>query len=316
MALGTPPGRVYPGPQARDPIPNEVRNLKKFLLGALFCAAIQLADAQAPTRLTITFLDVGQGDAALIQTPNRKAVLIDAGTAASRVAERLRALGVDTIDLAIASHNHADHIGGMPVVLSTIPVRNYMDNGMPATTRTYERIVLLLEEHGIPVLRASARRIDLGGGVTLRVLAGTPKARTQNDASIGVELRYGSFRTLFTGDAESLQREFWATDSLVAVQVLKVSHHGSSNGTDAAMLRQLRPCAAVISVGAKNAFGHPSPRVMRLLEVSRARAYRTDKLGTVTIAADSSGAFTVASERPKSRAPVAYAASCDTPSVR
>jgi competence protein ComEC len=259
--------------------------------------------------LAITFLDVGQGDAALIRSPTGRNVLIDAGPSPTRVADWLRRAKVDTIHLAIASHNHADHIGGMPRVLATIPVRNYMENGMAATTRTYARIVTALEEQGIPVLRAEPRRIDLGGGASLRVLASSPKPRSQNDASIGLELTYGSFRALFTGDAEERQREFWSADTLLsAVQVLKISHHGSVNGTDARMLAPLRPCAAVISVGARNSFGHPSRRVLRLLDSTRVFTLRTDSRGEVTITADTTGAFRVATARPPRRS--SYSATC------
>jgi beta-lactamase superfamily II metal-dependent hydrolase len=217
---------------------------------------------------------------------------------------------VATIDLAIASHNHADHIGGMPAVLSSVHVRNYMDNGMPATTRTYARIVTLLEENGTAVLKSTRRRIDLGDGVIVRILAGAPNARTQNDASIGVEVSYGSFRAFFTGDAESRQRAFWATDSLRTVSVLKVSHHGSSNGTDAKILRSLHPCAAVVSVGVKNSFNHPSPAVMRLLQSTGVTTYRTDRVGQVTLIADSTGTFTVATGR-SAKSPARFDRTCN-----
>jgi competence protein ComEC len=273
-----------------------VRNLKKSFHLKLVAGAL-LAARAVSAQLTIQFLDVGQGDAALIRTAGNKTVLIDAGPAPRTVAQWLRRAHVDTIDLVIASHNHADHIGGMPAVLSTVHVRNYMDNGMPATTGTYARIVTMLEEKGTSVLKASPRRIDLGDGVTVRILGSMPKPRTQNDASIGVEVSYGKFVALFTGDAEGRQRAFWATDSLRPIDVLKVAHHGSINGTDAAFLRALHPCIAIVSVGAKNSFRHPSSTVMRLLQASGVMVYRTDRLGSVTILADSTGLAGVHAER-------------------
>jgi competence protein ComEC len=157
-------------------------------------------------------------------------------------------------------------------------------------------------------LRVEPRRIDLGGGASLRVLASSPRPRSQNDASIGLELSYGRFRALFTGDAEGKQRAFWASDSLERVQLLKVSHHGSANGTDARMLASLRPCAAVISVGAKNSFHHPSREVLRLLDSARVVTLRTDLAGQVTVTADSTGAFRVSAGRPLRRA--SYSSSC------
>jgi competence protein ComEC len=266
----------------------------KLWLVAVLCFATEAAGQS----LTITFLDVGQGDAALIRSPTGRNVLVDAGPNPTRLAEWLRRNRVDTIHLAIASHNHADHIGGMPKVLETVPVRNYMENGMVATTRTYARILTLLEEGRIPVLRAEPRRIDLGGGASLRVLSSVPKPRTQNDASIGLALTYGRFSVLFTGDAEERQRAFWARDSVGQVRVLKVSHHGSINGTDASWLSTLRPCAAVISVGAKNSFNHPARKVERLLDSARVATYRTDRVGEVVIRADSVGSFQLATGRP------------------
>jgi competence protein ComEC len=253
-------------------------------VAGLLWLAFACATAQAQG-LSITFLDVGQGDAALIRSPTGRTVL------------------------AIASHNHADHLGGMARVLETIPVRNYMENGIPATTGTYARLVMLLAQLGTPVLRAEPRRIDLGGGAVLRVLSGAPNARTQNDASIGLELVYGSFRALFTGDAEGRQRTFWASaDSLGAVQVLKVSHHGSVNGTDAIWLASLSPCAAVISVGARNSFGHPSPLVLDQLASAQVTAYRTDQAGEITVVADSLGAFAVQTSQPPTR--TSYRSTC------
>jgi len=268
--------------------------VKKYFL-LLWLLACATARAQ---ELSITFLDVGQGDAALIRSPAGKNVLVDAGPSPTRVADWLRRAKVDTVHLAIASHNHADHIGGMPRVLENIPVGSYMENGMPATTRTYAHIVTLLEERGITVLRADPRRIDLGGGAFIRILSSTPDPKSQNDASIGLELTYGSFHALFTGDAEQRQRLFWSRDSVGRVQVLKVSHHGSVNGTDRAWLEPLRPCVAIISVGAKNSFNHPSKAVERLLDSVRAKTFRTDRVGQVSLRADSNGTFTVSAGKP------------------
>jgi competence protein ComEC len=272
------------------------RTTFRTLILALACA---LSGAQAQG-LSIQFIDVGQGDAALIRA-NHRNILIDAGPSPTRVADWLRRARVDTLHLVIASHNHADHIGGMPRVLEAIPVRNYMENGTVATTRTYQRIVTLLEERRIPVLKATPRRIDLGGGAWLRILHSNPKPKSQNDASIGVELTYGSFRALFTGDAQEQQRSFWSRDSIAPIQLLKVSHHGSINGTDAAWLTPIHPCAAVISVGAKNSFNHPSPEVTKLLDSTKVVTWRTDRVGEITVKADSTGSFIVTAGNPTRR---------------
>src|SRR5829696_9440055 len=107
--------------------------------------------------LSIYFFDVGQGDAALVRSPEGKTVLIDAGPDEWTVAEHLKQLHIDTLDLVVASHNHADHIRGLPLILSTIPVQFYMDNGVPATTRIYQRVLEVVQERQIRYLEATPR---------------------------------------------------------------------------------------------------------------------------------------------------------------
>lgn len=252
-------------------------------LAALLCAATPLL-AQADSTLRIHFFDVGQGDAALIESPTGRRILIDAGPAGNRVIGRLKSLGVDTIDLVIASHNHADHVGSMASVLRTFVVRRYIDNAMVQTTRTYESIVNELERKHIEVLKPTARQIGIGGGATIRILPSPADATTQNNRSVGVMLDYLDFRALFTGDAEDHERAFWRDSAgLRAVDVLKVAHHGSINGTDSAFLKAVRPCIAIISVARKNSFGHPSPDVLRLLASSGVVVHRTDREGEITL---------------------------------
>jgi beta-lactamase superfamily II metal-dependent hydrolase len=234
----------------------------------------------------------------LVRTSNNKAVLIDAGPSGARIADRLRQLGIDTLDLVVASHNHADHVGGMARVLESIVVRNYLENGIPQTSRTYELIISMLERRSIPTLRSVARRIDVGGGVTIQILPGPPDATSQNDASVGILLSYGSFRALFAGDAETAERDYWTKrDSLPPVQVLKVSHHGSSNGTDRRFLEQLRPCVAIISVGAKNAYGHPAQTVIAALDSIGSDVFRTDRFGSIEVLASPSGRVVISGTR-------------------
>src|SRR5665213_4258644 len=113
--------------------------------------------------VTVRQLDVGQGDATLITTPEGKHVLIDAGPNANLVAGMLIRDKIDTLDLVVASHNHADHIGGMSAVFSRIVVRAYLDNDIPQTTSTYRRTLLSLErEPGLKYLKATARTITVG----------------------------------------------------------------------------------------------------------------------------------------------------------
>ncbi len=261
--------------------------------GALAQAQPARRGAPPAPGLTIRFFDVGQGDAALVVSPTGKKLLIDAGPAETFVADRLGTMGIDTIDLAVASHNHADHIGGFAAVLNRIVVRNYMENGVPATTATYNRVLSALEHRRVPVLRATPRTIDLGGGATVAVLPMSDAEKEQNNRTVGLLVRYGRFNALFAGDAEGKERTLWlATAGLPRVQLLKVAHHGSVNGTDARFLDALDPCLAIISVGA-NTYGHPSAAVMALLTAHHARPTRTDQAGDVIVQVSALGVVSV-----------------------
>src|SRR5438552_1549391 len=133
-------------------------------------------------QLELLFLDVGQGDAIVIRESGKTA-LVDSGRSAN-IMVQLQALGIDTIDLLVASHNHADHIGGMAAILSNTGVRYYLDNGVPHTTATYQRTIQAVAESGAQYLRAADRTITLGS-VPLRVLPPPPN-RDQNNSSVGL----------------------------------------------------------------------------------------------------------------------------------
>ena len=149
--------------------------------------------------LELRFLDVGQGDAILIREGGKTA-LVDAGPSAARIMPYLAALKVDTIDLLVATHNHADHIGGMPAVLSGASVRYYLDNALPYTTGIYQRTIAAVQRSGAQYLRPTDRSIALGTA-QIRVLS-PPTSRDQNNASVGLVVQYGEFRAFLMGDAE------------------------------------------------------------------------------------------------------------------
>lgn len=253
----------------------------------------QSARAAGPA-LRIAQLDVGQGDAALITTPEGRRVLIDGGPNATAVARLLSAAGVDTLDLVIASHNHADHIGGLPRVFATCVVRAYLENGLPQATAVYARLVRDVErEPGIRVLRATARTLTVGS-VTFRVLPPAAIDESQNNNSVGVLVAYGQFRALFTGDSERRELAHWLAHADVPrVTLVKVAHHGAANGTTAAWVRATHPAVAIISVGTGNRYGHPSAAAERMWAAVPARIYRTDQDGAVEVSATADGLYHV-----------------------
>lgn len=249
---------------------------------------------------TIRFLDVGQGDSALLTTASGKTVLIDAGDRDpnGRILADLRAAGVDKVDLLMASHPHLDHIGGMRVVIDAMPVRLYVDPGTEHTTDTYRDLMLAIEARKIPhqVLRAG-KTIKLGDEATLSVFSPgetlIASARSfENANSLVVRLSIGSFDILFTGDAEPETLEQIIGNGVLSgstIEVLKVAHHGSRFGTSRAFIDELHPKVAVISVGDGNDYKHPHPETLQILAQDCVRTYRTDRDGIVTVKTDGTG---------------------------
>ena len=251
-------------------------------------------------RLQVYALDVGQGDSALIITPEGKSVLIDAGPpqAGDEVVAALRKKDVRSIDLAVATHPHADHIGGMRQVIENFGVKNFLDSGRGYPSKEYERMLRAIEEKGIKVIFAKkGMKFDLDSGAKLEVLNPQGADRwieevrrggsVENANSIVLRLSYGNFSMLFTGDAETetedLMMESGAT---LRAQVLKVGHHGSRYATSARFLDAVAPEAAVISCAADNRYGHPARQTLDRLRKAGVKIYRTDLNGEIAIAAD------------------------------
>jgi competence protein ComEC len=270
-------------------------------IAALLLPYVALGAQQAaPPALEIRFLDVGQGDAVLLRSKGRTA-LIDAGPS-DAIVRRLRALGVDTIDLLVASHNHSDHIGGADAVLDSIAVGFYLDNHLPATTRIQERVLERVEKKGVAYLAPTARRIALG---TARLVVIPPPAggssEEQNNHSVGILVEQGGFLALLTGDSEVEEiNALLARDTLPDVDVLKAAHHGSRNGVTPGWLARTRPEVVVISAGAGNSYGHPHAAALRYYCTANRRVFRTDRNGevTVTVAADGGYGVAAAKQRP------------------
>jgi competence protein ComEC len=253
----------------------------------------------ASDTLLIHILDVGQGTAVLLQAPTGQTVLVDAGPGA-RVVDGLRGLELEALDLFIASHNHADHIGGAPAVLRAFPVAYFMDNGIVHTTATYERLLEALEERDVPLLEPERRSIGMGDG-TLEILPppGDP-ALGHNDNSVGVVVEWGAFRATLPGDAEPRLWAFWLEgfpELLGPVQVHLASHHGSRNGDIPEALASLRPQLVIVSAGRGNRYGHPHAEALELYHAVGARVLTTAECGTITVGAVLDGTFSVASER-------------------
>jgi competence protein ComEC len=245
--------------------------------------------------LEIRFLDVGQGDSALVKYGN-KSMLVDGGTidAGPTVASYLKSHGVSTIDVLVSTHPHADHIGGLLTILREFPVKVIYDSGIPHTTQTYEEYLTLIDQKNIRyVVPERGDTIDLGPGVTVQVLSppsGGNAGGDLNENSIVLKITFGDTRFLLAGDAG-----FPAEDAMLVAgfdlksDVLKVGHHGSKYSSGTAFLKAVDPKYAVIEAGTGNPYGHPAPETLARLEAAGAKVYRTDRDGNIVMTSDGRG---------------------------
>ncbi|MCL2368212.1 MAG: MBL fold metallo-hydrolase [Oscillospiraceae bacterium] len=246
---------------------------------------IPLEDGQA----AVHFIDVGQGDATLIQT-SRGSVLIDGGDhrlgMGERVVEYLRDAGISELTYVIATHPHADHIGGLVEVLQTFPVGTLIMPPVTHTTLTFERFIDAIEENDIYVRAPVAGSSFSVGEAVFTIIA--PNAAgygNLNDYSVSLRMALGETSFIFTGDAEELSElEMIAAGHVLSSDVLRVGHHGSRTSTAQAFLDAVDPTIAVISLGRDNSYGHPHSVVMERLQ--GIRVYRTDEHGHIVMITD------------------------------
>ncbi len=256
--------------------------------------------AAVAAALELHFVDVGQGDAVVIVAPDGRAVVYDGGPAADTLYTYLRRVGIEQVVLVIASHAHADHIGGLPAVIDAYVPAFVLDNGVPHTTRAFERYLHAVERSGAQLLTPERRTITLGE-VRLHVLPSPGRPEWgHNDNSVGLVVEYGAFRATLTGDAEAQLFEWWLAtvpEMLVDVQVHKASHHGSDEGDTRAALIGLRPELVVVSARAGNRYGHPHESALARYAEVGAALLRTDLHGTVRIEVEEDGSYRVTTER-------------------
>ncbi len=240
----------------------------------------------APPGLRVSFLDVGQGDAILLEVPGG-AVLVDTGPPEAHVERMLRRRGLRSLSAVVLTHPHRDHVGGAPGVLGRLAVGALLDPLQPAGGPAERAALQAARRRGVPVVPARQGSSYRTGSLLLRVLWPDGGGRRGEDPHLhGVVLlaSYGATDLLLTGDAES---RVTSRLSLPPVEVLKVAHHGSEDPGLPELLRRLRPRIAVIEVGAHNDYGHP--RAETLAALARAPSltvFRTDLDGTVVLTSD------------------------------
>ena len=237
--------------------------------------------------LVVSFIDVGQGDGALVQSGGEN-YLLDAGKAQAgpRVVDFLRSRGVDSLNGIVVSNPDADHIGGFVDVLDAFEVANVYLSGDPKGTSTYNSFLRAVRDEGSEVVEARAGMQMEWGQTRADVIAPPPGKlfSETNDNSVGILLTFGKARVLLAGDAEKKSEEYMSNGSYTGpLTVLKVTHHGSNTSSTPLFLNSFKPEIAVIQVGADNSYGHPTPQTLERLQKAGAKIFRNDENGDVIV---------------------------------
>lgn len=278
---------------------------------------------EAKGQLTISMLDIGQGDAVLIQT-GAKNILIDTGDDKyyedgkkgkenTQLLTELQKLKIDHIDTLVMTHAHADHIGKADKVIAQYGVKELVYNGIPSTSKYFINALKAAKANGTQQVKVKAGDVlDFGNGVSFEIVSPSQslidedtaaiKAKKKvdvNNESVVGRLTFGNFAMLFTGDAEGpVEKDMVASyGKKLKCQVLKAGHHGSKTSSTAEFLKLVQPESVVMSLGVNNQYGHPHEALLnRLQKQGIKNIYRTDANGTITIVSDGSS-YSITTEK-------------------
>lgn len=278
---------------------------------------------EAKGQLTISMLDIGQGDAVLIQT-GAKNILIDTGDDKyyedgkkgkenTQLLTELQKLKIDHIDTLVMTHAHADHIGKADKVIAQYGVKELVYNGIPSTSKYFINALKAAKANGTKQVKVKAGEVlDFGNGVSFEIVSPSQslidedtaaiKAKKKvdvNNESVVGRLTFGNFAMLFTGDAEGpVEKDMAASyGKKLKCQVLKAGHHGSKTSSTAEFLKLVQPESVVMSLGVNNQYGHPHEALLNRLQKQGVKnIYRTDVNGTITIVSDGSS-YSITTEK-------------------
>lgn len=242
-----------------------------------------------PNEIKVHFIDVGQGDAILVQV-NNKNLLIDSGSKSEKkkLIEYLDRIYIPQFDYIIATHPHEDHIGNMGYIINNYKVINFYSPKVQNNTTAFENMAepLARKNIKIKILKANTTNIDLGENTLVEVLSpNLDNYDNLNNYSPIIKISYGNNSFLFTGDAEeAVEEEVINKSNNLKSDVLKIGHHGSSTSTSKSFLDKINPKIVIISVGKDNSYGHPTKDT--LSKIKGTTIYRTDKDESIVITSD------------------------------
>ncbi len=282
--------------------PKRLRIWDWLLLGfVVLCFGIACySQLRAPTPQLLTegtlelhFIDVGQGDAALLCC-NGHNMLIDGGSSqsSSRVYTYLVKNNVTTLDYIVATHPHDDHAGGLAGALNAAKAQRALCSCEEAEGRAFQSFLKYLDQQGVTIeVPRPGDTFDLGTA-HITVLGPIRDSKNVNDTSLVLRVAFGSFHALFTGDAEIAEEaDILASGAQLQSDVLKVGHHGGSDATSEAWLDAVQPKTAVISCGKNNDYGHPASQTLERLHAAGAEVLRTDQQGDVVLVVQLDGSY-------------------------
>jgi len=236
----------------------------------------------------IHFIDVGQGDAILVSTPE-KILLVDGGLRNSGVVEYLQSMEIEEIDIVIGTHPHADHIGGLIDVFYDFDVGEVIDPGVTHTTNTFNEYLTVIDFFDIPfTVGRKGMEWQLSENASMKLLHPTNPSDTHlNNASIVAKVTLGDVTLLLTGDAEwQSEQQMLENPELLPSNILKVGHHGSRTSSTKDFLEAVQPEISVIMCGSNNSYGHPHSETLEQLNAVDTDIYRTDIHGHIVIVSD------------------------------
>lgn len=252
-------------------------------------AAGPAQEVQHDTQLEVRFLDIGQGDAALVRC-GEKAMLIDGGKVKhnQRLVSRLKELSVDHLDAVICSHPDEDHCGGLAAVLANTPTSAFYCSVDSWHTKAFSDVVSYVQAQDLDVtVPQTGDSFALGDASVAFIGPVADYGDDPNEGSLVVRISYGETSFLFTGDMGfEAEDDMLSAGADVSATVLKVAHHGSAGSSSREFLAAVHPQYAVISVGADNDYGHPTEAALQRLSETGAEIYRTDLLGEITAVSD------------------------------
>ena len=243
---------------------------------------------EADDQLQIYFFDVGQADSILLISDG-ETMLIDAGNNedGDMLVEKIKGLGITTLNYVIGTHPHEDHIGGLDDIIENFEIENVYMPKIQTNTKTFEDVLDALQEKNLSVTAPEVGSTFVVGKASCEVMQcgqGTVEEKNNlNLSSIVIRTTFGEQSFLFMGDSETENEEarIWPQTN-----VLKVAHHGSDNSSAESFLEQIKPQIAMISVGEGNSYGHPAQVTLNKLSNIDCRVYRTDEMGTILIRSD------------------------------